>query len=307
MCKDTGEIIPFRQGKNSQNSRVSHIFCLHHHRRLLLPLRRRSLKHLRQEEEEEDADSFDGEHRLEKKPVDDGGVRWFRFDPEKEKRESTTAARVNGGGSGDVIVEGDVVTTVTQSERRVSRSRSLGFNVFLVASTFPFMSDVLCVYCSACLGYYYVSSVESIPSTYRVLRRKLHGPEGSDDEGLRCQKQLLKFLNIIMAVNVVEGTELLGSYLIRQGDQMVVEPYLWLRDESKIQDIISKVREISSTKTNNIEECFEKSDTKVEKVRNCMCDKILEKCSMLLSCQAANGNPTSPETSSDTDQLGLFD
>ncbi|KAF8103783.1 hypothetical protein N665_0185s0055 [Sinapis alba] len=56
------------------------------------------------------------------------------------------------------------------------------FNVFLVASTFPYMSDVLCVYCSARLGSYYVSAVESISSTYRVLRRKLHGPEGSDDE-----------------------------------------------------------------------------------------------------------------------------
>ncbi|KAL0886114.1 hypothetical protein Bca101_010097 [Brassica carinata] len=68
--------------------------------------------------------------------------------------------------------------------------------------------------------------------------------------------------------------------LSRQGDQMVVEPYLWLRNESKIKDIISKVREISSTKTNNIAECFEKSDTKVEKVRNCTCDKILEKLQM---------------------------
>ncbi|KAF3541550.1 hypothetical protein F2Q69_00024762 [Brassica cretica] len=46
--------------------------------------------------------------------------------------ETTTTERVNGGGSSkrsgvDVIVEEDVVTaTVTQSERRVSRSRSVG-------------------------------------------------------------------------------------------------------------------------------------------------------------------------------------
>ncbi|CAH2074575.1 unnamed protein product, partial [Thlaspi arvense] len=41
------------------------------------------------------------------------------------------------------------------------------FNTFLGGSTYPFMSDVLCVYCSASLGAYYVSAVEYIESRYR--------------------------------------------------------------------------------------------------------------------------------------------
>ncbi|KAH0901160.1 LOW QUALITY PROTEIN: hypothetical protein HID58_040663, partial [Brassica napus] len=75
--------------------------------------------------------------------------------------------------------------------------------------------------------------------------------------------------------------------------------------KKNIAEVAGTTRDVvEPRKTCTIEECFEKSNTKVEKVKNCTWDKQLEKCSS--NFHAENGNQTSPETFWDSDQLGLF-
>ncbi|CAN8252935.1 unnamed protein product [Cochlearia groenlandica] len=108
----------------------------------------------------------------------------------------------------------------------------------------------------------------------------------------------------------------------RAGDEMVVEPELWPRDETKVREIISKYRDTSSsscTKTYNIRECLEKNNTnKVEKTKYCTWDRKLEKCSLneLYTAflevgnkiqEAASRNQTFLDASNwSSEQLGLF-
>lgn len=106
----------------------------------------------------------------------------------------------------------------------------------------------------------------------------------------------------------------------RAGEEVVMEPELWPRDESKVREIISKYRDKASsscTKTYTIQECLEKSNnTKMEKGKYCPWDKKLDKYSLneLYAVfvavgnkiqEAANRNMTFPDTCWSTDQVGL--
>ncbi|EOA14378.1 hypothetical protein CARUB_v10027564mg [Capsella rubella] len=110
----------------------------------------------------------------------------------------------------------------------------------------------------------------------------------------------------------------------RAGDEMVAEPELWPKDESKVREIITKYRDIASsscTKTYTVQECLEKNNTKEEKSKNetkySPWDKKLDKCSLneLYAVfmavenkiqEATNRNQTFPDTTSwSNEQLGL--
>ncbi|VVB16135.1 unnamed protein product [Arabis nemorensis] len=106
----------------------------------------------------------------------------------------------------------------------------------------------------------------------------------------------------------------------RAGEEVVMEPELWPRDESKVRDIIRKYRDKASTsctKTFTIQESLEKSNSaKMEKVKYCPWDKKLNNYSLseLYAVfvavgnkiqEAANRNMTFPETSWSNEQLGL--
>ncbi|XP_010476079.1 PREDICTED: agamous-like MADS-box protein AGL82 [Camelina sativa] len=110
----------------------------------------------------------------------------------------------------------------------------------------------------------------------------------------------------------------------RAGDEMVAEPELWPKDESKVREIITKYRDIASsscTKTYTVQECLEKNNTKVENSKTATkyqpWDKQLDKCSLneLYAVfmavenkiqEATNKNQTFPDSTSwSQEQLGL--
>ncbi|CAH2069821.1 unnamed protein product [Thlaspi arvense] len=113
----------------------------------------------------------------------------------------------------------------------------------------------------------------------------------------------------------------------RAGDEKVLEPELWPRDESKVREIISKYRDTASSsciKTYSVQECLDKkkecldqTKVKVEKMKYCPWDKKLDKCSLseLYAAfvaveskiqEAANRSQTFQDASWSTEQLGLF-
>lgn len=106
----------------------------------------------------------------------------------------------------------------------------------------------------------------------------------------------------------------------RAGDEEVAEPELWPRDESKVREIIKKYLDTKSSscmKKYNIQDCLEKNNTKVEKVKYCPWDKKLDKCSFnelyeaFVSVgnkiqEATSRNQKFPENNSwSAEQLGL--
>lgn len=111
----------------------------------------------------------------------------------------------------------------------------------------------------------------------------------------------------------------------RAGDEVVVEPELWPKDERNFREIITKYRDTSSsscTKTYTVQECLEKNNTKEEKSKSTTkkylpWDKKLERCSLneLYAVymvvenkiqEAANRIQTFPDSMSwSSDQLGL--